>query len=148
MAVPLHGSFGAETIPEAQEHLELFPARILAVAGNSLGTLAVVAVAVATFRRRPRGNALVLAGVAVAALGSALFGLGIAGRPRHSRLRRASSTAASSSAASSSPSGTPRERHQTQAHSPTMATIPLSSAMRPGCRRGRGRPRTSYSIEK
>ena len=79
LAVPVHGSFGTETIPEAQEHLDLFPARILAVAGNSLGTLAVVAVAVATFRRRPRGNALVLAGVAVAALGSALFGLGIAG---------------------------------------------------------------------
>ena len=79
VAVPLHGSFGAEAIPEAQEHLDLFPARILAVAGNSLGTIAVVAVAVATFRRRPRGNTLVLAGVAVAALGSALFGLGIAG---------------------------------------------------------------------
>ena len=44
--------------------------------GNSLGTLAVVAVALATFRRRPLGNLLILAGVAVAAAGSALFGLG------------------------------------------------------------------------
>ncbi len=32
--------------------------------------------ALATFRRRPLGNALVLAGVGVAALGSALGGLG------------------------------------------------------------------------
>jgi hypothetical protein len=49
------------------------------VLGNSLGTLAVVIVAVATFRGRPLGNALILAGVTVAALGSALFGLGVAG---------------------------------------------------------------------
>ena len=38
-----------------------------------------VAVALATFRRRPLGNALILAGVAVAATGSALAGLGAAG---------------------------------------------------------------------
>ena len=100
VAVPLHGSFGAEAIPEAQEHLDLFPARILAVAGNSLGTLAVVAVAVATFRRRPRGNALVLAGGRRRGAGSALSGSGSPARPRHSRSPRGSSTAASSSAAS------------------------------------------------
>jgi hypothetical protein len=50
---------------------------VLAIAGNTLGTLAVVVVAALTFRRRPLGNALVLAGVGVAALGSALGGLGI-----------------------------------------------------------------------
>jgi hypothetical protein len=64
-------------VPEAQDVLELWPARVLAIAGNSLGTLAVVVVAALTFRRRPLGNSLVLAGVGVAALGSALGGLGI-----------------------------------------------------------------------
>ena len=34
-------------------------------------------VAVTSFRRRPLGNSLILAGVAVAALGSALAGLGV-----------------------------------------------------------------------
>ena len=65
-------------IPDAQDHLDVFPARALAIAGNSLGTLAVVAVAAATLRRRPLGNALVVAGVALAAAGSALAGLGAA----------------------------------------------------------------------
>jgi hypothetical protein len=49
---------------------------VLAIVGNSVGTLAVVVVAVRSFRRRPLGNALILAGVATAALGSALAGLG------------------------------------------------------------------------
>jgi hypothetical protein len=66
-------------IPDASEHLELVPARLAAILGNSAGTLAVVAVAVVTFRGRPLGNALILAGVAVAAAGSALVGLGLAG---------------------------------------------------------------------
>jgi Flp pilus assembly protein protease CpaA len=39
----------------------------------------VVAIALLTIRRRPLGNALLLAGVAVAAVGSALAGLGAAG---------------------------------------------------------------------
>jgi hypothetical protein len=76
LAVPVHGDFPAEGIPEAQAHLDLFPARIVAIAGNSLGTLAVVVVALRSLRRRPLGNVLILAGVAVAALGSALAGLG------------------------------------------------------------------------
>jgi mono/diheme cytochrome c family protein len=78
VAVPVRGGFAGTAIPEAQQHLALFPARIAAIAGNSLGTLAVVAVAVATFRARPVGNALILAGVSVAAVGSTLAGLGIA----------------------------------------------------------------------
>lgn len=73
---PVHTTFDG-SIPDAQDHLDLFPARVLAIAGNSVGTLAVVAVCVVTFRRRPVGNALLLAGVAVAALGSALSGLGV-----------------------------------------------------------------------
>jgi hypothetical protein len=64
------------TIPDASEHLDFFPARLLAVLGNSVGTLAVVAVALATIRRRPIGNSLILAGVTVAAVGTALLGLG------------------------------------------------------------------------
>jgi hypothetical protein len=67
---------GAE-VPEAQDVLDIWPARVLAIVGNSLGTLAVVVVAVVTFRARPLGNVLILAGVAVAAIGSALGGLGI-----------------------------------------------------------------------
>ncbi len=77
IAVPLNGEIAGTEVPEAQDVLDLWPARILAIAGNSLGTLAVVAVALATFRRRPLGNTLVLAGVSVAALGSGLAGLGV-----------------------------------------------------------------------
>jgi len=78
IAAPLHGDIHGTTIPEAQAHLDFFPARLVAVLGNMLGTTAVVVVAVATISRRPLGNALVLAGVATAAAGSALSGLGTA----------------------------------------------------------------------
>ena len=77
ISVPLHGAFG-DSIPAAQDHLDFFPARLLAIVANSAGTLAVVAVAIITIRRRPLGNALILAGVAVAAAGTALSGLGAA----------------------------------------------------------------------
>ena len=78
IAAPLTEPVSGESIPEAQHHLELVPARVVAIVGNSLGTLAVVAVALATIRRRPLGNALILAGVASAAVGSAVAGLGVA----------------------------------------------------------------------
>jgi hypothetical protein len=77
ISVPVHGAFGSD-IPAAQEHLDFFPARLVAVIANTAGTLAVVAVALVTIRRRPLGNSLVLAGVAVAAAGTALSGLGAA----------------------------------------------------------------------
>jgi len=51
--------------------LDVLP-RVLAIAGSSAGTLAVVAVAVLTIRRRPLANALVVAAVAAAATASAL----------------------------------------------------------------------------
>jgi hypothetical protein len=70
-AMPLHGAFGSTDVPRAQDHVDTWP-RILAIAGSSLGALAVVAVAAATLRRRPRGNALLLAAVAAAAAASAL----------------------------------------------------------------------------
>lgn len=78
LAVPVEEVSGT-AIPEAQAVLDLWPARVLAIAGNVLGTLAVVVVAVATIRARPLGNALILAGVAVAAVGSAAGGLGAGG---------------------------------------------------------------------
>jgi hypothetical protein len=79
VAVPLTTSVAGTGIPEAQSHLDFVPARLTAVLANSIGTLAVVVVALVTIRRRPLGNALLLAGVAVAAVGSALAGLGAAG---------------------------------------------------------------------
>ncbi len=78
IAVPLTAPVGGDTIPEAQDHLDLVPARLLAILGNSAGTIAIVVVALLTIRRRPVGNALVIAGVAVAAAGSGLAGLGVA----------------------------------------------------------------------
>ena len=77
IAVPVSGGWGSR-IPAAQDHLDFFPARLVALVGNIAGTAAVVGVAIATIRRRPLGNALVLAGVAVAAAGTALSGLGAA----------------------------------------------------------------------
>lgn len=77
IGVPLEAQLSGTEVPEAQDVLDLWPARLLAILGNSLGTLAVVVVAIATFRSRPVGNVLVLAGIAVAAIGSGLAGLGI-----------------------------------------------------------------------
>lgn len=65
-------------IPAAQNHLAFIPARLVAVLGNSLGTIAAVGIAALTIRRRPLGNSLILSGIAVAAVGSALAGLGTA----------------------------------------------------------------------
>ena len=76
IAVPLTTAVEGTSIPEAQAHLDLFPARILAIAGNVAGSLALVGVSLLTLRRRPRGNSLLLAGFALAAVGSALAGLG------------------------------------------------------------------------
>jgi hypothetical protein len=79
LAVPVHGAFAAHGIPAAQDHLAFLPARLLAIIANVLGTLAVVVVALHSFRRRPLGNGLIIAGIAAAALGSGLSGLGAAG---------------------------------------------------------------------
>jgi len=76
IAAPLTAAVSGTSIPEAQAHLDFVPARLVAVLGNSLGTIALVAVALLTIRRRPLPNALILAGVAVAAAGSAIAGLG------------------------------------------------------------------------
>ena len=75
---PLSAAVSGDAIPEAQEHLDYLPLRVLAIAGNVAGTLAVVVVAAATIRRRPLGTGLIVAGVLVAAVGSAAAGLGVA----------------------------------------------------------------------
>ena len=75
---PLTSPVSGTAIPEAQQHLDLVPERVLAIVANSLGTLAVVAVALLTIRRRPVGNTLIIAGVTAAAVGSAVAGLGVA----------------------------------------------------------------------
>ena len=79
LAVPVHGAFAAHGIPVVQDHLDFLPARLLAIAANVAGTLAVVVVALRSFRRRPLGNGLIIAGIAAAATGSGLAGLGAAG---------------------------------------------------------------------
>lgn len=70
-AMPVHGTFGSTHVPRAQDHVDALP-RVVAIAGSSLGTLAVVAVAVLTLRRRPLRNGLVVAAVAAAGAASAL----------------------------------------------------------------------------
>jgi hypothetical protein len=70
-AMPVHGSFATRDVPHAQEHVDALP-RIVAIAGSSLGALAVVVVAAATLRRRPVGNALLVGAVGAAAAASAL----------------------------------------------------------------------------
>jgi hypothetical protein len=79
IAEPLSHPVSGTAIPAAQDHLDWFPARVLAVVGNAAGTISIVVVALATFRRRPLNNLLLLLGIAVAAAGSALVGLGEAG---------------------------------------------------------------------
>jgi hypothetical protein len=78
LAMQISPGVSGQDIPAAQDHLDVWPARVLAIAANSLGTLAVVGIALLTIRRRPLGNGLIVAGVLVAALGSALAGLGAA----------------------------------------------------------------------
>ena len=70
-AMPVHGSFAGTHVPRAQDHVDTLP-RVVAIAGSSLGALAVIAVAVLTLRRRPLGNVLIVAAVAAAAGASAL----------------------------------------------------------------------------
>jgi hypothetical protein len=79
IAMPVTHKIHGHGIPAAQSHVDFFPARLLALIGNSLGTLAVVSVALLTIRRRPLGNTLIVLGVAIAATGTALAGLGAGG---------------------------------------------------------------------
>jgi hypothetical protein len=71
VSMDIHGAFGGTAVPHAQDHVGAVP-RVVAIAGSSLGALAVLVVAIATARRRPLGNALVVGAVAAAAAASAL----------------------------------------------------------------------------
>ena len=79
LAMPIDPAVAGNAIPDATSHLDFFPARALALVGNVAGTLAAVGVALTGIRRRPVGNTLIVGGVAVAAAGSALAGLGQGG---------------------------------------------------------------------
>jgi len=70
-AMPLHGRLDSTSVPRAQGHVDALP-RVIAIAGSSVGALAVLVVAIWTIRRRPLGNALLVAAVAAAAAASAL----------------------------------------------------------------------------
>lgn len=76
LAEPLLSPVVGTAIPDAQDHLAFFPARGAAVLANTIGTLALVGVAAIGIRRRPLESVLVLCGVALAAAGSAVAGLG------------------------------------------------------------------------
>jgi hypothetical protein len=76
VAMPIDPAVTGGSIPDASAHLSFVPARALALVGNIGGTVAAVGVAVTGLRRRPVGNTLIIAGVLVAAAGSALAGLG------------------------------------------------------------------------
>ena len=77
--MPIAPPVAGDEIPDASEHLAFLPARGLAIAGNVAGTVAAVGVALSGLRRRPVGNTLIVAGVVVAAAGSAVAGLGEGG---------------------------------------------------------------------
>lgn len=76
IAEPLTSGVDKDGIPSAHDHFDFFPSRAVALMGNTAGTVAVVCVALLTIRRRPVGNALVLAGVACSAVGSAFSRFG------------------------------------------------------------------------
>jgi len=70
LVMPVHGTFST-TVPRAQDHLDALP-RVIAIAASSLGTLAVLVVAVATLRGRPHRSLLIVGAVAAAGIASAL----------------------------------------------------------------------------
>jgi dipeptide/tripeptide permease len=71
VAMTTHGHFDGTAVPKAQQNVGALP-RVVAIAGSSLGALAVVVVAFATVRKRPLGNLLLVAAVVAAASASAL----------------------------------------------------------------------------
>lgn len=79
LAAPLEAPVAGTAIPAAQDHLAVAPTRLVAIAGNVAGSVALIGVALAGIRRRPLGNALLLSGFLLAAVGSAVAGLGAAG---------------------------------------------------------------------
>lgn len=70
LVMPVHGTFST-AVPRAQDHLDALP-RVIAIVASSLGTLAVLVVAAATLRGRPRQGLLIVAAVVAAGVASAL----------------------------------------------------------------------------
>jgi len=70
LVMPVHGTFST-TVPRAQDHVDALP-RVIAIAASSLGTLAVLVVATATLRGRPRQGLLIVGAVIAAGIASAL----------------------------------------------------------------------------
>jgi hypothetical protein len=70
-AMPVHGTIHGSAVPHSQDHVDALP-RVVAIFGSSLGAVAVVLVAAATFRRRPVRNALIVGSIGLAAAASAL----------------------------------------------------------------------------
>ena len=71
LVMPVHGTFASTAVPHAQDHIGALP-RVVAIAASSLGTLAVLVVASATLRSRPRQGVLIVGAVAAAGIASAL----------------------------------------------------------------------------
>jgi len=72
LAMPIDPPVAGAAVPSAAAHLDFVPARLVALLANILGTAIAAGVALITVRRRPLGNALILAGLAAAGAGSAL----------------------------------------------------------------------------
>jgi len=70
LVMPVHGTFST-AVPRAQDHLDALP-RVIAIVASSLGTLAVLVVAAATLRGRPRQGLLIVGAVVAAGVASAL----------------------------------------------------------------------------
>jgi hypothetical protein len=75
VSVPLVGHVSGKAIPDHQDHLDFLPARLLAIVGNTVGTLVVIVAALITFRGRPVGNFLIVAAMVVASIGSLFSGV-------------------------------------------------------------------------
>ena len=68
IAMPLTAQVSGTSIPEAQAYLDLFPARVLAIAANSVGTLAAPEILRAPHAERARFIEAIVAGVANTAI--------------------------------------------------------------------------------
>jgi hypothetical protein len=79
LAADLTAAVAGTGIPDARDYLEFFPGRVLAIVGNTAGTVAAVGVACIGLRRRRVGNSLILLGIGAAAIGSTVAGLGEGG---------------------------------------------------------------------
>ena len=95
LAEPSPSPSAGTAIPAAQDHLDSSPHACSRSPATRSGPSPPSVSPRPRLRRRPLGNALLLAGIGVAALGSALAGLGVAGTALFAAPPRSSSTAGS-----------------------------------------------------